>query len=84
MGTEEGPSLAEFVDTDVRVRRLPPCCQVPRDLMAQIEENAALPPNDPRKRTYASCARWLAEKGYPLPRRNLQGHIDLDHAERFA
>lgn len=70
-------SLADFEEGD----RLPPCCQVPRELMQQVEENQRGPAA--RRKTFAACSRWLALEGHAVPSSTLRGHIVNGHASRL-
>jgi hypothetical protein len=74
--------LGEYVDQKPTGRAYPPCCQIPREVMSQIEENFRRPKD--QQKSYAACSRWLAFGGYKIPPMNLRNHINGNHAERFS
>ena len=73
-------SLDQFQDY-LKPHKLPACCRIPRDVMAQVEANFTKPEN--QQRSIASCARWLASEGYPIGEMNLRNHVRKNHAGRF-
>ncbi|HSE44043.1 MAG TPA: hypothetical protein VLA89_01810 [Gemmatimonadales bacterium] len=62
-------------------QKLPGCCRIPRDLMAQVEANFAKPLTE--QRSIASCARWLASEGHPINEMLLRNHVRNGHVRRF-
>lgn len=63
-------------------RAFPGCCQIPRELMGQVEANFARPAKE--QKSIAACTRWLAAEGHPIDAMKLRNHVRNGHAERFA